>query len=258
MEHRFEKDFFLRLKKNWVENGEQLHSGGWKITKETVERIMNERRRRAEYSQPKKQLKILDICCGEGSTCIYINNNYETEIETVTGIDISQYAINNARKKIQLTHNSKINFICESIERLPFENESFDVIIGQDPDGLAYGNTEQIFKEIYRILKPGNGIFTFHHHWIPKNWNSLTNLEEFRKVSNLNHNVNRNIYKTELNKLFNVVEEINIEHLAETHLTECYKKMKSKDNKFNDQWIETMNKFLDKGFKFGVRFWCYK
>ena len=43
------------------------------------------------------------------------------------------------------------------MEKLPFKNESFDVICSAG--SLSYGDNNKVMSEIYRILKLGGGSF---------------------------------------------------------------------------------------------------
>ena len=47
-----------------------------------------------------------------------------------------------------------MEFILGEIEKLPFENNSFDVIISNCVINLSV-NKESVFKEAFRVLKPG-------------------------------------------------------------------------------------------------------
>lgn len=63
---------------------------------------------------------VLDLGCGEGSlTSMLANENY-----TTIGVDISKYAINVAAKR-----DKRSKYIVASINNIPVENKSVDVII---------------------------------------------------------------------------------------------------------------------------------
>ena len=66
---------------------------------------------------------VLDAACGEG----YGSRILAETAEKVTGIDINETTIQNAREKYALTRN--LDFLCGSIERIPIENHSIDVVI---------------------------------------------------------------------------------------------------------------------------------
>lgn len=108
------------------------------------------------YKQDRKAIKILDFCCGAGSNTWYLAK----EGFDVYAFDGSQSAVNKVREKIDregLHANLKV---CDALEA-GYKNEFFDCII----DHLSivanrFGNIEEMYKEIYRMLKNGGGIFT--------------------------------------------------------------------------------------------------
>ncbi len=100
-----------------------------------------------------KGKKYLEYGCGEGSSAYLIAKNGGQ----VTGIDISDYAIEQAHLKAQNEH-LKIDFKHMNAEALDFEIDSFDVVCGS---GIIH-HLELIkaYKEISRVLKPqGKAVF---------------------------------------------------------------------------------------------------
>ncbi|MBI2546405.1 methyltransferase domain-containing protein [Candidatus Woesearchaeota archaeon] len=97
--------------------------------------------------------KLLDIGCGTGiMTRLYKTKYHNLE---VTGLDPDMQALRIAKSKA-LQNNLKIKYIHGSAEKLPFPNESFDVITTtlaihhlKTPQKIA------AFREMYRILRKG-------------------------------------------------------------------------------------------------------
>lgn len=86
--------------------------------------------------------KILDLGCGDGTRL----GNLKTGGQK-TGIDVSGYAIKKARKRYP-----KVEFISSNIERLPFNNESFDFVYSMFV--LEHvTNPEMAVMEAIRVLK---------------------------------------------------------------------------------------------------------
>ena len=106
--------------------------------------------------------KVLDIGCGTGK---YIEWIQKYKPVSITGIDISQAMIDQAKKKY--TDNQEIEFKQADIENwLPFPDNSFDKI--NCAHVLKFITTQsalnQVFKEINRILKPwGSFVFSNNH-----------------------------------------------------------------------------------------------
>lgn len=90
--------------------------------------------------------KILDLGCGEGNDTLYLKERgYE-----VISLDYSVYALNIVKKYIK----NSITVLADISDNLPFEDDSFDIIIADL--SLHYFDlktTNRIMKEIKRILK---------------------------------------------------------------------------------------------------------
>lgn len=104
---------------------------------------------------------ILDIGCGMGreAFCLY-DRGFR-----ITAIDISEKVIEPA-KQFALESKRNIEFLLTNGLDLPFENNTFDVvIIWSQTFGLFYGeeNKIHILKECNRVLKR-NGILSFSGH----------------------------------------------------------------------------------------------
>ncbi len=95
----------------------------------------------------KKFKMVLDCGCGYGRSINLLKN----KSEIILGVDISKRAIKKASKYIGNKKQKKIIFINADIEKLPFKDESFDLIISIE--SLPYTNSPQRYvKEIKRVL----------------------------------------------------------------------------------------------------------
>jgi ubiquinone/menaquinone biosynthesis C-methylase UbiE len=98
-----------------------------------------------------KSKKILDLCCGHGIIMAEIEKSNYT-----VGLDISYNALNSAKK---LNQNS--NLINGDVMKLPFKDESFDVVYAAHSlpgyeiilNGNKQSTLNEWLKEIHRILK---------------------------------------------------------------------------------------------------------
>jgi ubiquinone/menaquinone biosynthesis C-methylase UbiE len=104
---------------------------------------------------------ILDIGCGMGreAFCLY-DKGFK-----ITAIDISEKVIEPA-KQFALESKRDIEFLITNGLELPFESNTFDVVImWSQTFGLFYEeeNKMHILKECYRVLK-SNGMLSFSGH----------------------------------------------------------------------------------------------
>ncbi len=96
---------------------------------------------------------VLDVGCGGG----FLSNALATHYYKVTGVDMSVESLNVAKRH---DATKTVTYLEADAYKLPFANESFDVITAMD--FLEHvEHPEQVVKEISRILKP-KGIFIFH------------------------------------------------------------------------------------------------
>jgi ubiquinone/menaquinone biosynthesis C-methylase UbiE len=108
-----------------------------------------------------KGCKILDIGCGVGREAFSLSKfGFQ-----VVGIDISNEAV--GRERIEASIGSRnVQFEVYNGETIPFENESFDVvIIWSQTFGLLYGDEykSKLLQECKRVLK-SKGLLNFSGH----------------------------------------------------------------------------------------------
>jgi demethylmenaquinone methyltransferase/2-methoxy-6-polyprenyl-1,4-benzoquinol methylase len=107
-----------------------------------------------------KNTKILDLCCGSGQV---------TEVlleysDDVTGLDISPLSLSRAKRNVP-----QAKYVEALAEEMPFDDNEFDLV--HTSAAMHEMNGEQltqIFREVYRVLKPG-GIFTLVDFHRPTN-----------------------------------------------------------------------------------------
>ena len=121
-------------------------------------------------------MRILDIGCGPG---IYTKLLYDMGFRNIYGIDFSPFMI---KKAIKLSGNRKINYKLADINKLPFHNNMFDIIIcfGVFQYLNSAKDRKSALKEIKRVLKK-NGILYFS----TLNKLSLWNIFSFFKKSGI-------------------------------------------------------------------------
>jgi len=110
--------------------------------------------------------KILDLGCGSGAI-LRDFLKYGASPENCFGIDLLPGAIEKAKK---LSPN--ISFHCENAEKLPFENNFFDLVLAFTVFSsiLDANMKENIAAEMVRVLKDNGMILWFDYH-IDNPWN---------------------------------------------------------------------------------------
>ncbi|WP_034261262.1 bifunctional demethylmenaquinone methyltransferase/2-methoxy-6-polyprenyl-1,4-benzoquinol methylase UbiE [Altibacter lentus] len=107
---------------------------------------------------------VLDIATGTGDLAIQFAE--KTNIPRIVGLDLSEGMLGVARKKIESkSFAERIEFIKGDSEKLPFANNSFEVIT------VSFGirnfeDLEQGLSEIYRVLEP-QGLFIILETSVP-------------------------------------------------------------------------------------------
>lgn len=108
-------------------------------------------------------LNVLDFGCGKEiitQDILAINTSLK-----ITGVDVSKIAIAYARKKMP---GQKFYTIAEG-KKLPFKDKTFDFIFALDVMLCVY-DTELIFKELSRVLKPrGRLLIALRYYGLLKN-----------------------------------------------------------------------------------------
>lgn len=112
----------------------------------------------AKWIRLQNGLQILDVGCGTGVFATYLSD--QTQDSTFYGIDIDDNFITCANKKVkelEIQTNNKFNFSIGNALALPFEENSFDLVISYTaltniPD------SKKAMHEMIRVVKPGGWI----------------------------------------------------------------------------------------------------
>jgi ubiquinone/menaquinone biosynthesis C-methylase UbiE len=126
--------------------GEGLHCGG-----------LDQPRTMAKKASIKESDKVLDLCCGFGSSLRFLTKNYKIRGH---GLDISPYMLAEAAKRTRAEGlEGKIIYKQGSVYDVPWPNNTFDVVWGEDA-WCYLDSKEGLIKEAVRVLKPG-GVIAF-------------------------------------------------------------------------------------------------
>lgn len=99
---------------------------------------------------------VLDLGSGGGVDC-FIAANRVGKTGQAIGVDMTPEMISRARQNAEKGGYSNVDFRLGEIERLPVPDNSVDVVISNCVINLS-PDKPQVFKEIYRVLKPGGRV----------------------------------------------------------------------------------------------------
>lgn len=115
------------------------HPGGLQLTKKML-----------ASEKIDKTMEILDAGSGTGQTSAYVATQFGCQ---VTALDFNKKMLEKAKKRFRATQ-LPIQVKHGSVEKLPFENESFDMIISESV--TAFTDISLTVPELYRVLKPNS------------------------------------------------------------------------------------------------------
>jgi len=100
---------------------------------------------------------VLDLGSGAGFDC-FLAAQKVGKSGKVIGVDMTQAMIEKAQANSLKYSYSNVEFRLGDIEDLPVESESVDIIISNCVINLA-PDKEKVFKEAFRVLKPGGAMY---------------------------------------------------------------------------------------------------
>ena len=96
---------------------------------------------------------VLDLGSGSG-TDVFVAAQYAGETGSVTGLDMTDAQVEKARRLCDRTEFDSVTFEQGYIEDLPFEDETFDVVISNGVINLS-SEKDRVFAEASRVLTDG-------------------------------------------------------------------------------------------------------
>lgn len=112
------------------------------------------------FKTPLINLKLLDVGASTGIIDDYLANHFKE----VTGVDIDTKAIDFAKHQFV---KKNLKFLVADAMQLPFSASSFDAIICAHIYEHV-PNSQKLFEEMYRVLKPGGVVYLAAvHNWWP-------------------------------------------------------------------------------------------
>lgn len=108
------------------------------------------------HANLKKGDVVLDLGAGAGFDCFLAAAKVGTR-GNVIGLDMTPAMIAKARKNAKNNNVKNVDFRLGEIENMPVENNSVDIVISNCVINLS-SDKQKVFREIYRVLKPGGRI----------------------------------------------------------------------------------------------------
>lgn len=106
-----------------------------------------------EFAGVRSGEKLLDIACGTGVVAITAARRGAT----VFGLDLTPELLRHARENETIARCGKVEWTEGDAERLPYPDESFDVVLSQFGHMFA-PRPEMALSEMRRVLKPGGRV----------------------------------------------------------------------------------------------------
>lgn len=129
-----------------------FHLGGFEATYELLERCRLGR-----------DMYVLDVGCASGKTACYIAKRYGCQ---VVGVDILERMIDRANERAKREHvQNQMSFRIADARELPFENDLFDVVVGEFITGLLDDKWKGISGYV-RVVKPGGHVGLNEATWL--------------------------------------------------------------------------------------------
>lgn len=106
-----------------------------------------------EFAQIKPGDTVVDLGSGAGNDC-FIARSVTGETGKVIGIDFTEAMLDKARANVDKLRYNNVEFRLGDIEKMPITANVADVIVSNCVLNLV-PNKNNVFKEIFRVLKPG-------------------------------------------------------------------------------------------------------
>jgi SAM-dependent methyltransferase len=106
-----------------------------------------------QFALIKKGDMVIDLGSGAGNDC-FVARAEAGENGKIIGIDFTDAMISKARNNAEKLGFNNVEFRQGDIEHMPVTSNSADVVVSNCVLNLV-PNKDQVFKEIFRVLKPG-------------------------------------------------------------------------------------------------------
>ena len=154
---------------------------------------------------------VYDLGCSTGAVTLSITSNLKSESIKIFSIDNSQEMLNQCSKNL-LSAKANIQYICDDIENIQFENASL-IVLNLTLQFIKPKNRLKLVKRIYESLLPGGALIISEKiiHENEEINKSLVSLHESFKREN-------GYSETEIAQKRKAIEDVLIPESKEQHL----------------------------------------
>ena len=150
-----EKDFIFPTGREWAQDldySEELLARVPEAAVESFAGVANP----FSLGELEPEERVLDLGCGAGTDTLIAAQMVGPKGH-VTGIDMTPEMLAKARSAAEEMGLANVELVEGEAEKLPFEDETFDVVISNGVIDLI-PDKDAVFSEIIRVLKPGGRI----------------------------------------------------------------------------------------------------
>ncbi len=177
-----------QVKHHFTERAERYdRSSHWCTDTGLKERVLS-------ILQPQKQHHVLDVACGTGLVSAW----FHKKVHKVVGVDITEAMYVQAKDRLD-------EFFVGSGEGLPFEDNSFDMIICRQ--GTQFMDDRSALREMTRVVKPEGIVCVINLCAYGE-----ADKEEYFEVLRLRNPVRRNFYLRE--DMHNLFEQAGLQNIV--------------------------------------------
>jgi ubiquinone/menaquinone biosynthesis C-methylase UbiE len=150
---------------HFANNYKEILNNDLKISGEERDYFSKHKIQIIKQQEKKDDITFLDFGCGDGNSSQHFTNYFPNS--SYNGIDISSESIKVAKSK----SSKHTNFQTFDGINIPYEDNSFDIIFTACVfHHIDFKLHENLFNEIYRVLKPNGRFYIFEHN----PWNPIT------------------------------------------------------------------------------------
>jgi len=189
--------------------------------------------------EKRKKIKVLDLGCGAGNNAKFLSENGFN----VYGIDWSKSAIEICKERFQ-KWNLKGSFIQGDFNKLPYQNNFFDLVIDRESLYANYfSEIKKTIKEIYKKLKKDGYFisFIYNTYHLDIKFGKKVEPNTYKNFSEESSFYQRGLaHFVDINEILELYSKFKIENIIRYSLSEVY----DKTNRFMefDEYIIILKK----------------